>query len=396
MNNNYNLEVPFSAFRRVFCSGSSTAAARDFAMFEQCYGTLVPGRHVPPAVIALLVNARSNRDLAAGMLAACSSLRALHLVVTPTHSITMVVCGPASTAAAAPQCAWAVTDMASGAVVFAETVADARDPAVREGVPGRKDGARSLAHELAVAMSAIDLLPKKTALMHFASTRDALACSSLVGHLDLRFVRWARANLAGCGSDEAASAAAAAAAAPPVPPASPASVHHYARGTASSRPTHSVVAPVPAAQIEVQSRIQAKQQQSTAASYSKKAPTPLPQSRRRAAQSALRNSLQRSGVLPPPSKKQQLPTAADLAATKRRKLKTSREIHRDRQELARLCSQAEAAERKRTRTRQAMMDDMAALSRTNESLDTIELCIIQNNEKKKWGREDDDVVRYEM
>lgn len=381
---NYNLEVPFSAYRRVFCAGSTTAAASDLTKFEQCYGTLAPGRRVPPAVVALLVNARTNRALAASMLVACSSLRALHLVVTPTHSITMVVCGPASSTAA-PQCAWAATYLVSGAIDFAETVADARDPVVHNGVPGRKDGARSFADELAVAMTAIDLLPKKTALLHFASTRDALACSSLIGHLDLRFIRWARANLAGCGgSDESAAAAAA----PPVP-ASP-SKAHYARGTASSRPTHSVVAPVPAAQIEVQARIQAKQQQSSSSSTRKPtlpAPViPVPQSRRRAAQSALRSSLQRSGVLT--KKPAAAVAAADSAATKRRKLKTSREIHRDRQELARLCTQAEAAERKRIRVRQEMMDDMAALARTNESIDTIELCIIQ--------REEDDVVRYEF
>lgn len=393
---NYNLEVPFSAFRRVFSTGSPSAAVRNLALFQQTFGTLAPGRRVPPAVVALLVNARTNRTLAASMLAACSSLRALHLVVTPTHSITMVVCGPAS-ATAAPQCAWAVTDLASGAMVFAETVADARDPIVHDGVPGRPDGARTLSDELAVAMTAMDLLPKKTALLHFASTRDALACSSLVGHLDLRFVRWARANLAGCGSEDTIQQQQQQqqAPAPPVP-ASP-SVAHYARGTASSRPTHSVVAPVPAAQIEVQSRIQAKQQQQkVVVEPIKKAPTPVipvPQSRRRAAQSALRNSLQRSGVL---TKKQ--PAAAAIggdsaAATKRRKLKTSREIYRDRQELARMCSQAEAAERKRTRARQAMMDDMAALSRTNESVDTIELCIIKNNAMRG---EDDDVVRYEF
>lgn len=392
-NNNYLLEVPFPAFRRVFCTISDTAAARDLVKFEQCYGSLVPGRRVPPAVIAMLVNARTNRALAASMLAACASLRALHLVVTPTHSITMVMCGPASTSAAAP-CAWSVTDLVSGAVVFAETVADARDPVVREGVPGRKDGARSLSDELAVAMTAIELLPKKTALLHFASTRDALACSSLVGHLDLRFIRWARANLAGCGGSSTESTTDAALT-PPVP-ASP-SAAHYARGTASSRPTQSVVAPVPAAQIEVQARIQAKQMMpKKQEENSRKTPvTPVPQSRRRAAQSALRNSLQRSGVL---TKKQPtaIGAAADSAATKRRKLKSSREIHRDRQELARLNAQAEAAERKRTRVRQAMMDEMDALTRTNESIDTIELCIIHNDKRRMMGGEDDDVVRYEF
>jgi hypothetical protein len=277
--------VPFAEYQRVFSAYSDEHAIEALIGLQRTYGPIRAHR-LSPLVLVYLVHAPRLRDTALSLLARhAPAVRSLHMIVTSSCAITLLGTGDASNVA------WALIDGPRLVCVHCT-----RDSVGEKALRG-EGGEYSFSSALATAMAVSEALPQAATLL-FASPSLALRCTTL-NHLDPKFIRWARKHPTlgtHCPELPSVAAAPAAPAAVVVAP----SVPGYARplGDAPVLPARAPLAS--AAQIQIETKIIARQQQQQQQQQVAKQSTRL---LRRDQQKSLRKSLQSSGLVIMPSRK---------------------------------------------------------------------------------------------